>query len=611
MATIGIIDIGMKASVGPFLEGIGKARKSLASFVTGAGSAGLDKLDKGIHAIGGGAKRIASDLLNVKTVAIATAGGIAGITAALTALTIGSLGTVDAQGKLADRLGVSGASLAQFTHAVNLSGGPVEQLPEILGKLNGTLGQAARGAGPAAASFRRLGLDAQALAKAGPIEATKQIAERLKGIASPADKAATAVAIFGEQGLKLLGTLNAGGDGIAAMEADAKRLGMTLEATDYAKVANANDALSRVGASIQGIGDQLAVQLAPYIDVAANKLADLATTGGGAGPIVAKGIGIATSAAGYLGDSIATIRTGFLGAQSIATAFGAKVVGVFSAIENGIVATLNLIPGIEARTDGTLAAVAADLDKLASDQFASFQEALAAPPPSAAIAGFFDGIADSATNSAEAIVATAAATNGLGEALGDTALKVADLESKLQDQIATVGLSAHEIEIYRLEQDGATAADLSRLRALADQADAADRAAKAQEKLADEAKSVTEATRSPLEKLIAEQDKLAKLLDSGLIDRATFDRATSKLGVGTEAGKGDGEKHAGALEAGSKEARSTILAFRNSGAATGEDAQRKTAANTDAIARATIDTAAILRKAVATAATAVGDLLQI
>src|SRR5207237_1283471 len=133
---------------------------------------------------------------------------------------------------------------------------------------------------------RQLGLDAKTLAKAGPIEATKAIAEGLSKIENPAARAAVATQIFGEQGAKLAGTFKAGSAGIQALEEDAKKLGLALADADYAKVAAANDALDRAGAAVTGVRNQLAVALSPYIEAAANAFVDLATAGGGVGPIV-------------------------------------------------------------------------------------------------------------------------------------------------------------------------------------------------------------------------------------------------------------------------------------------------------------------------------------
>lgn len=78
----------------------------------------------------------------------------------------------------------------------------------------------------------------------------------------------------------------------------------------------------------------------------------------------------------------------------------------------------------------------------------------------------------------------------------------------------------------------------------------------AQKKLADDAKKLAETMRSPLEEFQHKVGEYGKMLQSRLIDRKTYDRA-----VGRAEKELAGDRFAGALELGSKDAYSALLQF--------------------------------------------------
>ncbi|MDB6035860.1 MAG: hypothetical protein JWM16_6198, partial [Verrucomicrobiales bacterium] len=424
MATVGIIDIGLRANVENFTKNLGKAGGSLAAFV-GKAAQGLPSIGSVMAVVGVGAAKLDRSIagLSRQFIGMGTS-AVSAVTSGLKAMTIAGLGAVDATGELADKLGTSGGDLAAFQYAVKLTGGPVEMLPEILGKLNSTLGQAAQAATPAGAALKRLGLDAATLAKAGPIEATKAIADKLARIENPAARAAAAVAIFGEQGSKLAGTLKVGRDGINALEAEARGLGVALSDIDYAKAAEANNAIDRVHTTIGAIGNQLAVQLAPYVTAAANQFVDMAKSGEGMGPRVSKSLGWVGSALGAVADSTQYLQAAFYGISTVSSkVFGALVKAIGWAgkqLEN----LINLIPGMNVSFTDSLDAIGAHFDQLVDENFAAMKDAWTKDAPSAQVASFFKGIEDGANKSAEAMTKAGTATRGLGDELGQTAAKV-------------------------------------------------------------------------------------------------------------------------------------------------------------------------------------------
>lgn len=123
---------------------------------------------------------------------------------------------------------------------------------------------------------------------------------------------------------------------------------------------------------------------------------------------------------------------------------------------------------------------------------------------------------------------TSAATDNTGA--------VDKLVASYREAIDTFGWSQHAIELYRLEQQGATHDDIWRVRVmqaqvemLEQQAEATEKAAKAQRKLRDEANAVIESVKDPFEKLNDELVELQALLDKGLISDDVFDKAVQNL----------------------------------------------------------------------------------
>lgn len=85
--------------------------------------------------------------------------------------------------------------------------------------------------------------------------------------------------------------------------------------------------------------------------------------------------------------------------------------------------------------------------------------------------------------------------------------------------------------------------------------------------LKDRAKAIIEATRTPLEKFKQEAAELDEMLKKGLLTQEQYNRAVLEAGkdVLPQPGERSGPGHAAALHAGSTEARSQILAFRQGG----------------------------------------------
>ena len=253
MATLDTLTVGLRGSYGRLARDLNKAQGLVKGFAARAG--GL--LGKGLA-------------LGVATTGIGGLLGGAGLGAAINA----QLGEIDAGSKLADRLGLSTEALAGLQHAAGLAGASNEQLEKGLEGMLRRLGQAATQGGPAADALAELGLEANSLARARPEEAFGRIADAIAGIEDPARRAFYAQQLLGRGGQDLQTLMLAGSKGIAAAAAEADALGLSFDRVSGAKVEAANDAVSRMRATVTGIARAITVAVAPAIVSAADGFRD-------------------------------------------------------------------------------------------------------------------------------------------------------------------------------------------------------------------------------------------------------------------------------------------------------------------------------------------------
>jgi hypothetical protein len=172
-----------------------------------------------------------------------------------------------------------------------------------------------------------------------------------------------------------------------------------------------------------------------------------------------------------------------------------------------------------------------------------------------------------------------------------------DLAQKMRMQAATLGMSSTQAQLYELRVNGASASVLRMAEAHGKELAALEEKAKKMQEFKDQAKQVFEQTRTPMEKFNAEMQRLETMKAEGLIDQETFARARTQAGQQfnqgltakppdelagglydfSQAMKDTGPQFSGALELGSQEARSSILAGRGLGESKGVD---KVAKNT-------------------------------
>lgn len=414
---------------------------------------------------------------------------------------------IDQTGDAADRLGTTTAALSELRYAAQLTGSEGEVLDGALQKLNANLGDAATKGGPAADALKRLGLDAQAVARMDPTEAFRAISGGFAAIPTDAEKAALAMDLFGKQGTALLNTLNAGPAALDKLADDYRKFGGSVSEVGRQQIGAMFDSLDRTKAVIGGIGSQLAVQLSPFVQAAAEEFIGLATSGGNMGDVVGTALKYVAKGVGFVADIAQGLKIGFIGLQAVGAEWGLGLVKVVEKVGGGLEKLLNLLPGVHVEFSAGLAAVREEMEAQAEKAGAALNKALGEESWSKKVEAGFERIKARAAEAARAV-----AKSG-----GDAKKGAADFGISKEDQ---------------------------------------DKAKKALEKLKADADQLFEQTRTPLEKYQAELKKIGDLKAKGLINEDTAARATKA--AGKDLGGGEA-KFAGALTLGSAEARSAIL----------------------------------------------------
>lgn len=272
---------------------------------------------------------------------------------------------IDALAKTADATRMTTQQIQALQHVSELGGVAAEDMAKSVMRLQSVIGDAERRGGAAAETFEQLGLNLSEVAGMDSATQLQTIAAALSNVDNQARKAAIAKELFGRQGSKMLGILHQiGNDGLKPTIAELENMGLALSRVDAAKVEAANDAFDVARKVIEGAGQALTVELAPYVEEVSNRLIEAAKNGNGFGDEIRQAIEGAVRAAGKFADVLQGLRVVFKGVELIAVGFGAAVVSVIEAAAtvvakfvdmqikgvNTVIGALNKLPKVDIAT---------------------------------------------------------------------------------------------------------------------------------------------------------------------------------------------------------------------------------------------------------------------
>jgi hypothetical protein len=364
-----------------------RASMSASGVVSGASDA-----SRAMDRMGKQAKQTARDVSTLKNIAIGAvlAKGVsmaanAFMSASRAALSYAAsaANAVDQTNDLAQRLGMSVESLQALQMAAKLSG--VDDATGALQKLTVAIGNAAESGKTEA--FTKLGLDFQALQSMAPEEQFKAIQSAIAGLATPAERAAAAVAIFGKAGVELLPLMS---QNLEEIEQRMRRLGAIVGTDQVEAIGSMNDSLDMVKASFDGIAATVLGNLAPVVESLTNEILSMVesfnSVSGSGGEGIANTItdallDIADYFAGIFDNAVASFDGFGTTMQEIGSVF--EFVGnVFTAVSEILRAGFNLFQiagnvlamGLGKFLEGIGSWVSKDLEQFGKDLTANAQK---------------------------------------------------------------------------------------------------------------------------------------------------------------------------------------------------------------------------------------------
>lgn len=279
------------AVIGDLVVKIGADVSGLAKGAAEAEST-MGRLGKGINA--------------AMKVAISTAVAAA---AALALLTQQSWAQIDADAKLAARTHATVAAIQSVNWAAKQAGASNEEMKASVESLDKRLGQAIRdGMSPASDALKRLGLDAKQLSKMDADDRLALIADRIKKLGLNSQQTADLMAMLGIKSSEIANMMRKGGDEIRNARADLEAFGVTVNQIDAKQIEQANDAFDKIGLVIQGVGNKIAVAVAPAVQAVSEYLTDAAKKGKGWGETIEWAVGRAVVSFGIVKSVIHGVR---------------------------------------------------------------------------------------------------------------------------------------------------------------------------------------------------------------------------------------------------------------------------------------------------------------
>lgn len=192
----------------------------------------------------------------------------AGVTAAAGALALfvrSAMNAADEIAKQARSLGLLTSRYQALSMVAREAGVNQQAFAGMLGRLQ----QAADSANPA---LERLGINLRDFATLGADEQMRLVAEALSGVESATERTGIAMQLFGRAGRDALNMLSDYGASVAEAEEFQRRFNISLSEEGAQAIEAANDALARLGDIFTGIGNTLAVWVAPAVLNFANNL---------------------------------------------------------------------------------------------------------------------------------------------------------------------------------------------------------------------------------------------------------------------------------------------------------------------------------------------------
>lgn len=513
-SVIGRIIVGMEVQTGKLKKGLGTGAKALNAFgkdVT-KNSTVLSGLGSSLSGVGGlaalGPAGIAAGVLG-KGLDLVAAGATAATTA-LAGLAAVQAKAIDETGDEAERIGVSTDALMKLKAVAQLTGTEATAVAPALQKMLVNLGKATD-VDETGRALQSLGLDLKTLKTQDPSVTFKQIAAAIGRLPSSADQAAAAMSIFGKSGTALINTFHATAATMEAVEQHAMRVGAVVSELDRQKVGAMWDAFDKAKLAVQGLGNQLAIQLAPAVTEIVELFNTWAASGPGMGARVKAGVDLAISAVEVMAGAVQQVVAQWYALQTAVNAVVTAATWGSLQVVKGLnmigLASDEAVTGMEAMVDGMVAATKesakAFVDTAGADWGKDIRDG-------------WNAAQQRATAAANAVAEGNKAAQSMGQTVFAIQQDAAALEQELMKTRNAFGANADEAKILALVEQGLPYAEAERLRIIAKQNEALKEQHDEAERIRKSVEQMNKAGNTPLEKYMRRLEEIKKMEQAGL-----------------------------------------------------------------------------------------------
>lgn len=427
--SLGTLTLDLIANTGGFREGMTQAERA------------AEKANQKIR------KETAQTIDTVGKWGAAAGAAAAAVTVALGAVVLQGVENVAQQNDLAESLGITNRELTALSRAADLSGVSSDELSVAMKKLNKTIGDAQGGSKSAADALGALGLTADKLAQMPMDQRFSAIAKAVSGLATQTERAAAVQDIMGKSAQSLLPMLQDGGETIAQAARQTKEWGLALSELDVSNIAEADDRMSDLGATIGALKNNLAAEFAPVLKVAADRLIDMTTNTGDFRSVAMDTFKATAMAVGYVGDLFSAMHLAIKGIEvatnSMALAFNLTAMSIEQvALAIDRVLGTDTEENLKQRQKVITGTVSASMKRL-SESYQEMRDIYNSPLPHENVEKFFRDVEATARKSAAEVKKSMASTvggesapdsNGKPKAANDSGIVIDDFQSFLNKQ---------------------------------------------------------------------------------------------------------------------------------------------------------------------------------
>ncbi len=171
----------------------------------------------------------------------------------------------DTMTRVSEQTGMSTDAVQRLNFIASQTGTTLDQITGGIGKMQKNLVAAADGGKAASEALELMGIDAVQFLKLNPDEQFTKVAEAISSIRNPADKTASAMAVFGKAGADLIPTLDAVGKRSAELSEQFQKIGGPVSAEAIAAVDKLGDSAAAAGLAAKGLATELLAVVAPAV----------------------------------------------------------------------------------------------------------------------------------------------------------------------------------------------------------------------------------------------------------------------------------------------------------------------------------------------------------